>query len=561
MFSIKALNGNRNKFKFKHILLLIMKTKVFLFLFFLSIISILNYGCKEPALSKNLPILTTNEVTAISQNTAQCGGEITSDNGIDVTVRGVCWSLQPYPTTSDSLTKNAAGTGKFVSNIYNLLPDTTYYLRAYATNSDGTAYGLQVTFKTLKGIFPTLTTTKASNITSLSVTSGGNISFNGGTDVSERGVCWSTTTFPTVLDNKTSDGKGNGNFTSSITLLSAGTIYYVRAYAINKTGIGYGNQDTIKTHSIPTITTNSISNITNTTANSGGNVTSDGETAITARGVVWSTSQNPTIILTTKTTNGVGNGMFTSDISGLNPSTTYYVRAYATNSLGTAYGNELIFRTSDTYTDQRDGNVYHTVIIGNQTWMAENLRYLPSVTGPATGSETIPYYYVNDYNGTSVNEAKATSNYNTYGVLYNWPAACSSCPAGWHLPTDAEWTQMENYLSENGYNYDGTTGDIRAKIAKSLADTKGWVISTNTGSVGNTDYSEYRNKSGFKALPGASRSTSGVFNSPGYMSYWWNATEYSTQSASQRYLRNSDINVFRLNGPKGFGLSVRCVKD
>lgn len=129
------------------------------------------------------------------------------------------------------------------------------------------------------------------------------------------------------------------------------------------------------------------------------------------------------------------------------------------------------------------------------------------------------------------------------------------------MPTDAEWTQMEDYLADNGYNYDGTTGGNRAKIAKSLADYKGWAISTTTGSIGNSDYQEYRNKSGFTALPGGFRTTSGVFANYDYMSFWWCANQYNSQSAYQRYLRSSDINVFRLSGPKGYGLSVRCVKD
>lgn len=135
--------------------------------------------------------------------------------------------------------------------------------------------------------------------------------------------------------------------------------------------------------------------------------------------------------------------------------------------------------------------------------MAENLAYLPSVVGPATDSETEPYYYVYGYDGTDVEEAKATENYQTYGVLYNWSAALTACPEGWHLPSDAEWTQLENYLANNGHNYDGTKGGVGAKIAKSLASETGWNSSSVEGAIGNTGFPEYRNKSGFSALPGA----------------------------------------------------------
>ena len=102
------------------------------------------------------------------------------------------------------------------------------------------------------------------------------------------------------------------------------------------------------------------------------------------------------------------------------------------------------------FTDARDGTHYDAVKIGNQVWMAENLKYLPSVVGPATGSETAAYYYVYDYDGTDVMAAKATANYTTYGVLYNWPAAMNACPTGWHLPSDAEWTELTDYLGGSG---------------------------------------------------------------------------------------------------------------
>jgi len=114
-------------------------------------------------------------------------------------------------------------------------------------------------------------------------------------------------------------------------------------------------------------------------------------------------------------------------------------------------GNEWVYLSSfpcgENYTDHRDGNIYPTIQIGNQCWMAKNLAYLPSVVGASTESNTVAYYYVYGYNGTDVNAAKATTNYSTYGVLYNWTAASTACPSGWHLPTDAEQYTLENYYS------------------------------------------------------------------------------------------------------------------
>ncbi len=302
-------------------------------------------SCKTEIESKLLPVLTTDTISSITQNTAICGGNITSDNGLEVSARGVCWSFNPNPTITDSLTKNAAGTGKFTSQLSSLVPDTTYYVRAYATNSDGTAYGLQVTFKTTKAVYPVLTTTKATDVSDLSATSGGSVSFNGGTTVIQRGVCWGINTFPTILDNKTTDGLGNGNFTSSISGLTAGTTYYIRSYATNKTGTGYGNQDTIKTHTIPTLTTLTAQATSQTTASSGGNINNDGGTFVTARGICWNTTGNPTTN-DTKTSDGIGNGNFTSTLTNLTADITYYIRAYATNKVGTAYGNTVSIKTT-----------------------------------------------------------------------------------------------------------------------------------------------------------------------------------------------------------------------
>jgi len=213
----------------------------------------------------------------------------------------------------------------------------------------------------------------------------------------------------------------------------------------------------------------------------------------------------------------------------------------------------------NTFTDSRDGKVYKTVTIGEQVWMAENLAYLPSVVGPATGSFTEPHYYVYGYDGTNVTAAKGTTNYNKYGVLYNWPAALSACPPGWHLPSDAEWTQLEEYLIANGYNYDGTT--TGNKIAKSMANYSGWNTSTVTGAIGNTDYPEYWNKSGFSALPGGYRYSNVPFGHVGIIGYWWSSTQDTADYAWFRSLVYILSDVTRYNNDKEFGFSVRCLRD
>jgi len=210
-----------------------------------------------------------------------------------------------------------------------------------------------------------------------------------------------------------------------------------------------------------------------------------------------------------------------------------------------------------TFTDPRDGNVYHTVKIGNKVWMVENLRYLPSVVGSSNaGSLTIPCYYVYGYDGTNVTDAKATSNYNTYGVLYNWSAAMAGsasskanpsgvqgvCPTGWHLPSDAEWTQLTGYF--------GSTSILGGKL-KEIGTTH-W-LSPNF---------EATNETGFTALPGGYRLGDGTFHDVGYRGYWWSATEYDYSSIPVLWSMNyNNRNVYRNPGGKEVGFSIRCVRN
>ena len=196
--------------------------------------------------------------------------------------------------------------------------------------------------------FATISTISATNISNTSVTINGEVKYDGGSTVIQRGVCWSTNQNPTIADNITSNGSGSGSFTSYITSLNANTTYYSRAYATNGVGTAYGNQINFTTTnisgSLPTLTTVSASNLADNSAVSGGNITSDGGSTVTQRGVCWSTNVNPTIA-DNITTNGSGSGSFTSSITSLNSNTTYYSRAYATNGLGTAYGNQINFTT------------------------------------------------------------------------------------------------------------------------------------------------------------------------------------------------------------------------
>ena len=296
----------------------------------------------------NLPTVITTAITNITQTSATSGGEVTADGGSSVTARGICWSTISNPTLSDSCTTNGSGLGSFVSQMDGLEEDTKYYVKAYATNSAGTAYGNENSFTTGQTITsPTVTTDDVTNITQTTATSGGNVTSDGGATVTVRGVCWSTSQNPTTSNSHTTDGSGIGTFISSLTGLTAYTTYYVRAYATNSAGTSYGNEKsftTLQEVTLPTVSTAPITNITTNSATSGGTVTDDGGAFVSARGVCWSTSQNPTLA-DPYTTDGTGTGSYVSQITGLSSNTTYYVRAYATNSAGTSYGNQQSFTT------------------------------------------------------------------------------------------------------------------------------------------------------------------------------------------------------------------------
>lgn len=297
-----------------------------------------------------LPTIITTPVISTSDRSATAGGSVINSGGGLIISRGVCWSTSQNPTLSDSHTSDGTGLGVYSSEITGLACQTTYYLRAYATNSSGTAYGDQLTFATglCTAYPPIISTTTINSVSGTSARSGGNITDNGGDAVTERGICWSTSELPTLSDNRTNDGSGSGIFTSTIMGLSCNTTYFVRAYAINGIGTSYGNQETFTTpdcSALPEVSTSPISSVTTNSVKSGGNVTSDGGMSVTAKGVCWSTADNPTIS-DTHTVDGSGTGSFTSTVTGLSSDTIYYIRAYATNNSGTSYGNMYVFRTN-----------------------------------------------------------------------------------------------------------------------------------------------------------------------------------------------------------------------
>lgn len=286
------------------------------------------------------PTVTTSNVSSITANSATCGGNVTADGGTAVTDRGLCWGTTNNPTLeSGSHQGNGTGTGSYTVMLSGLTPNTIYYVRAYATNARGTSYGEQKQFTTQTGL-PTVAINTVTNITATSAVCGGSISSNGGYAVSDKGLVWSTSQYPTVNDNHISLGSGDAPFTGSMTNLSIGTTYYVRAYATNSQGTAYSSQQSFTTsNGLPTVTT-AIPIRNELSVTTGGIVTNDGGYTVTERGVCWSTTPLPDLSPShNHTTNGSGTGTFSAFFTLPAPGV-YYIRAYATNSVGTSYGEQ-----------------------------------------------------------------------------------------------------------------------------------------------------------------------------------------------------------------------------
>ncbi len=358
---------------------------------------------------------------------------------------------------------------------------------------------------------PTVTTSSVSSVTSSTATCGGNVSDDGNATVTARGVCWSTVHYPTVSGSHSTDGSGTGSFTSGLTDLSANTTYYVRAYATNSAGTAYGSEVSFTTSSnvtSPTVTTSSVSSITTSTATCGGNVSDDGGATVTARGVCWSTSQNPTVS-GSHTTDGTGTGNFTSNLTGLSANTTYYVRAYATNSAGTAYGSEVSFTTSGQpsvvgFDENGASDAVFTVSSSGQTvrFSRGNLQYTTTGThtvsegGTATGTWRFAEH---QYDYIGADNANISSTYSGWIDLFCWGTSGwnsgVTCYQPWSSSTD--WNNfylngsylslMYSYANADWGVYNAiSNGGNQAGMWRTLTENE-WTYLLNTRSASTVD--------------------------------------------------------------------------
>jgi uncharacterized protein (TIGR02145 family) len=609
--------------------------------------------CKKE--QTTLPVLTTTAISNITETSAQSGGNVTNDGNAEVTTRGVVWEKNQNPTieTNNGLSNNGVSLGLFQADLTGLDGNTTYYVRAYATNKAGTAYGNQLSFITTQSgniisfnpdlTYSTVTdiegngyktieigdqTWMAENLKTTKYDDGSSIPLVTDNtswlnltipsycwydnDISKKDIYgalynWYTvnrgnlcpagwhvptdeewTVLTTYLGgesvaggklketgtahwNPNTDATNESGFTALPGgMRGNGGVFFDLGYYggywwsatenwcrliycrstdissltdINTTGFSVrcvkGDPEPVV---LPTVTTIAPSNVTTTGANSGGVVKSNVGASITDRGVCWSTSANPTTA-DIKTSDGTGAGQFTSEIEGLSANTTYYLRAFATNIAGTAYGDQVILKTMTGSVTDIDGFVYKTVTIGSQIWMAENLK----TTHYQNGNEIPDIVDDNAWNNLST-AARCTNSYIdnysvTYGLLYNWYAVSDSrniCPTGWHAPSDVEWTTLITYLG----------GESSAGGKMKETGTSHWILPNYDAT----------NESGFAALPDGARGPYG-FSTALDWGFWWSASEYDATTSKHIILFTYDGTVNRPANDKKNGFSVRCIKD
>jgi uncharacterized protein (TIGR02145 family) len=421
--------------------------------------------------------------------------------------------------------------------------NTNYTYRVYSFNKVGKSiqYSNEVNIKTIN--LPTLSTYAIDQISSSGANSGGTVTSDGGSTITALGIVWDTATNPTIaLSTKASSttSPSLGAFKSSMTGLKESTKYYVRAFATNSAGTSYGNELSFTTNAYvvpPVLSTYAVTEISSSGGVSGGVFSSDGNSSITARGVVWDTATNPTIALSTKTSDGTGAGSFKSSITGLKANTKYFVKAYAINSAGTSYGNEVSFTTTAAVSF-----TFNTVIGANKrVWMDRNL----GATRVATSSTDVEAYgdlyqwgrgadgHQSRTSATITTLSSADQPGNGRFILapdkpIDWRSPQNNnlwqgvngtnnpCPSGYRLPTEAEWT----------------------------TERDSWSPKTSVGAFASP-----------LKLPMAGNRTGydGLIIKVGTIGYYWSSTDYGL-SFEGSYTSMSPYS--RANG-----FSVRCIKD
>lgn len=446
---------------------------------------------------------------------------------------------------SYSLTEKSKNT--FGATIEGLKDASTYYVRYEVSNRWSSKMIDKVSeFKTIPSTIPTVQTSEVSDVTHSTAIVGGVITENGGQEITERGVVYSTNQSPTTEDSKVTRGTGLGEFTCSLSDLQDGMTYYARAYAVNAKGTAYGEEVsfTTKQQFSPTIATVEPINVTATSATVGGNVTSDGGASVTERGICYSTSVNPTISDITKTSGSRGTGYFTCILTDLQNETTYYARAYAVNSKGIAYGEEVSFTTlkapfenGHEYVDLGLSVKWATCNVGASKPEDYGSYFAWGETEPKETYNWSTYKWCN-FSQSTLTKYNTDSSYGTVDnkttLELNDDAARANWGGSWRLPTDAEMTELRSNCTWTWTTQNGV---------------KGYKVTSKK--------SGYTNNSIFLPAAGC-RYDSSLDYAGSYGGYWSSSlnTDYPSSAWDAEFHSSY---VGRYNNNRSYGLSVRPV--
>ena len=579
------------------------------------------------------PTVETVEATNITMTSANVEGNVTNDGGSAVTERGICYSIYENPTLSDSVRLAGTGIGRFYCEMTNLTNATTYYIRAFATNTEGTSFGEVLTIRTVEHpMLATVTVDEVSDITINTAVCGGNVINDGFAEVTEKGICYATHHDPTVFDYKVVGGEGLGLFQCRMSGLEMLTTYYVRAYAKNSEGYAYSENEvsfvTADETYLPEVITREVTDFNHFYAIGGGEVVANGGLDIIERGICYSTSHNPTIY-NSKLTAGSGMGEFECRMNYLYGNTTYFVRAFASNSAGTSYGNEVTFTTLPHPNTAPEGAIpaLFSVSETEQVFFSKgNLQYQAStgtwrfaehqwdyVGGTEYGTEYGTVYE----NGVKCNNNEISQNYSGWIDLFGWATSGWNNNNHYYQPWDTEgtgWTvdgygygywdgEYSNYSMTGDYanmdwgvynaisnggnevglwrtsgssviryivryrrnaaylQSDGTVNGVRGKII--LPDA--WILPEGVsflGSAGSFEINNYNveewtimENAGAVFLPMAGYRVGLNYNTYGY--YYWSST-CGWGDGNAYYWNNSSAETY---GGRYFGYSVRLIQN
>jgi len=504
--------------------------------------------CEKP---ERVVEFTTLEAQAsnISYTTATLKGEITDAGSKPMEDHGILVSSNPNPRVGNATVKSLGSRttkGIFSVNVTELTTNTTYYFRSYVTIEGVDTYADKIcNFKTKDYAPPTVITGAATSVTATSATLEGTVNANdlSTTVTFEYGLTTSYGSEVTAAESPVT-GTSTTNVSADLTGLTSGTTYHFRVKAVNSEETSYGDDMTFTTGQAPTAVTGSATSVTTTSATLAGTVNANGYSTTVTFEYGLTTSYGSEVTAAESPVTGTIITNVSANLTGLNSGTTYHYRVKAVSFGGTTYGNDMTFAATEQVADG-DGNIYNTVQISTQLWIQENLKtthynngdIIANITDNTAWSElgSGAYCWYDNDEGTYKDP---------YGALYTWWTTVdvrNICPAGWHVPTDAEWTTITDYLG----------GESVAGGKLKETGTTHWT-SPNTGAT---------NETGFTALPGGSRSNDGTFNNIGNYGYYWSSTESSSGSAWSWNMSFENADAYRNNNNRQeYGYSVRCVK-